>query len=48
MEPRATNDELLGGCWRTSWPDPEDETDPAQLEQELQVLLAELVDSLVD
>ena len=48
MDPRVTSDELLGGSWPTSWPDPEDETDPVQLEEELQLLLAELVETLVD
>lgn len=48
MEPRATSDELLGGCWPTGWSEAEDDTDPRELEQELQRLVSELVACLVD
>jgi hypothetical protein len=40
-------DELLGGDWPATWSD-EDEPRLAELQQELQALLAQLVDALAD
>jgi hypothetical protein len=47
MDRKAHCDELLGGHWLPAWSD-EDEAYPAEDVEELQALLAQLVQSLSD